>query len=118
MSEAAPVRIQMKRTPGWRMPPDTVKVDRSTKWGNPWRIGEPGIPDAAEAVRRFTAAVKGFRSNGVFVGPQAAPGSRIRAIIDGLSKLRGKNLACWCPLDQPCHADVLLELANASEAER
>jgi hypothetical protein len=26
--------------------------------------------------------------------------------------LRGKDLACWCPLDQPCHADVLLELAN------
>jgi hypothetical protein len=30
-----------------------------------------------------------------------------------LPSLRGKNLACWCPLDQPCHADVLLELANA-----
>lgn len=29
-----------------------------------------------------------------------------------LESLRGKNLACWCPLDQPCHADVLLELAN------
>jgi hypothetical protein len=28
-----------------------------------------------------------------------------------LSELRGKDLACWCPLDQPCHADVLLELA-------
>jgi len=34
--------------------------------------------------------------------------------VAGLSKieLRGKNLACWCALDQPCHADVLLELAN------
>jgi hypothetical protein len=29
-----------------------------------------------------------------------------------LVPLRGKNLACWCPLDQPCHADVLLDLAN------
>lgn len=26
-----------------------------------------------------------------------------------------KNLACWCPLDQPCHADVLLEIANREE---
>ena len=30
-----------------------------------------------------------------------------------LSELRGKDLACWCALDQPCHADVLLEWANA-----
>lgn len=30
-----------------------------------------------------------------------------------VAELRGKDLACWCPLDQPCHADVLLELANA-----
>lgn len=30
-------------------------------------------------------------------------------------ELAGKNLACWCPLDQPCHADVLLELANRAE---
>jgi hypothetical protein len=29
-----------------------------------------------------------------------------------IHELRGKNLACWCPLNQPCHADVLLELAN------
>jgi hypothetical protein len=28
------------------------------------------------------------------------------------AELRGHDLACWCPLDQPCHADVLLELAN------
>jgi hypothetical protein len=29
------------------------------------------------------------------------------------AELLGKDLACWCPLGQPCHADVLLELANA-----
>lgn len=34
---------------------------------------------------------------------------------DILEELRGKNLACWCPLDQPCHGDVLLELANSKE---
>jgi hypothetical protein len=32
-------------------------------------------------------------------------------------QLGGKNLACWCPIDQPCHADVLLELANAYHRE-
>lgn len=33
-------------------------------------------------------------------------------ILSRLHELRGKNLACWCPLNQPCHADVLLKLAN------
>ena len=33
-----------------------------------------------------------------------------------LGPLRGKDLVCWCPLDQPCHADVLLELANGAAA--
>jgi hypothetical protein len=32
--------------------------------------------------------------------------------LEQMADLRGKNLACWCPLDQPCHADVLLEIAN------
>ena len=33
-------------------------------------------------------------------------------------ELSGKNLACWCPLNEPCHADVLLEVANAPERDR
>jgi hypothetical protein len=39
--------------------------------------------------------------------------SHATTILARLLDLRGKNLACWCRLDQPCHADVLLELANA-----
>ena len=92
-----PTRIQRKRTKGWRMPPNTVYVGRPTKWGNPW----PVIPirDRAEAQRLFcTSYICGH-----------LPFDH-REIID---ELRGKNLACWCPLDQPCHADVLLEIANS-----
>ena len=37
-----PNRIQLKRTKGWKMPPNTVKVDRTTKWGNPFQVGKPG----------------------------------------------------------------------------
>lgn len=33
------------------------------------------------------------------------------APLKDIEELCGKDLACWCPLDQPCHADVLLELA-------
>lgn len=111
-----PQRIQLKRTKGWRLPANTVKVDRSTRWGNPWRVGEPGIPDAAEAVRRFSAAVEGFVSNGSCCAPCAHPDSYIGRIIADVRDLRGKDLACWCPLDQPCHADVLLRLANREDS--
>lgn len=94
-SDAAPQRIQRKRTKGWTMPADTVYVGRPTKWGNPFPIPETS---AACAVGHFRGYVVGLLTNGT-----GYP----------LGELRGKNLACWCRLDQPCHADVLLELANA-----
>lgn len=90
------------------MPSNTVKVTRPTKWGNPYRIGQPGpddcmvCVDAAEAVAKYRSELLTFR--GGFTGV---------TIEEIVTELRGKNLACWCRLDQPCHADVLLELANA-----
>jgi hypothetical protein len=87
-----PKRIQRKRTKGWKMPPNTVSVCRPGRWGNPFKVGPDG--DAAEVVRRFKAEMPEF--------------TRWAAVAE----LRGQNLACWCRLDQPCHADVLLELAN------
>jgi len=90
-----PVRIQRKRAKGWKMPPNTIYVGRPTMWGN----------YAADGSHK-TYAVAAFRC---WVDSHASPTWRGRARID----LRGKNLACWCPLDQPCHADVLLEIANA-----
>lgn len=91
-----PERIQLRRTKGWRMPPNTVKVDRSTEWGNPFSV----TPEysAEDAVRDFRSYVEGGLLNGV-----GYP----------LTALRGKNLACWCKPGEPCHADVLLEMANA-----
>lgn len=95
-----PIRIQLQRTRGWRLPANTVVVARPSKWGNPFRIGDFGIPNAAEAVDRFREWW-----DGRVVGPP----------VPAIAGLRGKNLACWCPLDQPCHADVLLELASGKE---
>ncbi len=88
------------------MPSNTVKVDRTTRFGNPFRPGAPGIPDRRTSVERFERA---FRSGQLTRGDPKSPFTpkTIRA------ELRGKNLACWCPLDQPCHADVLLAIANA-----
>ena len=43
----------------------------------------------------------------------------VPALVAEVERLRaevaGRDLACWCPLDSPCHADVLLELANPKE---
>jgi len=103
-----PKRIQLSRKKGWRMPENTMKVDRSTRWGNPFKVGEviPKGPiysgrdhvvrDAKDACRLFAAWLMNRRD-----------------AINLIYPLRGKNLACWCPLDDEwCHADVLLDLAN------
>jgi len=105
----APVRVQLRRLKGWRMPPNTVKVDRTTKWGNPFVVGQPGGMYTAKVMNR-RHAWQLFRS--VALGHE-------KLIADARSELRGKNLACWCPLPHEpyaadeCHAAVLLELANA-----
>jgi hypothetical protein len=109
----APKRIQLRHSAGWRMPENAVKVDRSTIWGNPFTINaaeEAGYQGTDAELRGF--CVHAFRKwlTGQFQ-PDLQPKSRAY-ILDHINQLRGKNLACWCPLNQPCHADVLLELAN------
>jgi hypothetical protein len=87
------------------MPANTVKVDRTTRWGNPWPVGKEGplgrtAPDAEGSVGLFDQMLHDSQMR------EAA-----RYPTD-LSPLRGRNLACWCPIGTPCHADVLLKLAN------
>ena len=108
---ARPKRIQLRRTKGWRMPVTAVKVDRSTKWGNPFVVGEDGT--RAECVALFRQLLTEDK-----VPPAMPFAKRLRTqdarayIRAHLDQLRGHDLACWCSLDQPCHADVLLDLAN------
>lgn len=92
----APQRIQLRRTKGWRKPDGAVVVARPTRWGNPFPVID-GDRDFAVVLYRSWLTVH----------PDA------RSLRDDLDSLRGKDLACWCPLDQPCHADILLEIANA-----
>lgn len=87
-----PWRVQLRRTKGWRLPPNTVNVARPTRWGNPFKVTWPTGPAAQNAVDAFRDMV-------------------VREQWD-LSPLREKDLACWCRIGDPCHADVLLELAN------
>lgn len=105
----APIRIQLSRARGWRMPPNTVKVDRTGWFGNPYLVDEHGT--RAEVVELFRAVLVGEREpDRIFTV------KRLQIIRGALgNRLKGQNLACWCPLDEPCHADVLLKLA-AEEA--
>lgn len=114
-----PIRVQLKRTKGWRIPTNTVNVARPGRFGNPLTIAnaiEAGFArDKAEA---HPFVVECFREWLLYknIGREWWSGPKSDAcktrIISGLPSLRGKNLACWCALDKPCHADVLLELAN------
>lgn len=103
--ETKPIRIQRKRTKGWRTPPNTVYVGRPTKWGNPYIIGRT-TPYHYKLTRQ--EAVDAYQC--YITKPNSEFARKLKASI---SELRGKNLACWCRLDQPCHADVLLEIANS-----
>jgi len=108
-----PVRVQLSRRKGWRMPPNTVSVARPTKWGNPFVVGcnpsqfSAALPSHCDSVAEAVQHYRYFAQTWI----DLTRGNWVSA-------LRGMNLACWCPLTDkdgnrvPCHADVLLELAN------
>ena len=99
------IRIQRKRTKGWRMPENTVYVGRPSVWGNRYSIGTCSRI-LGRAVETNEEAVRLYRE--VIWDSPGAPHMTAYA----RERLRGKNLCCWCSLDKPCHADVLLEIAN------
>lgn len=90
-----PNRIQQRRTAGWRKPDRAASVVRGTRWGNPYRVGVHAA-DNAEAVRLFREYLDRH--------PELVADARIA--------LAGRPLMCWCPADEPCHADVWLALVN------
>ncbi|MDQ3545079.1 MAG: DUF4326 domain-containing protein [Verrucomicrobiota bacterium] len=95
-----PRRVVRRRTKNWQMPENTVYVGRPTVWGNPFVVGSEFIGGKKLTAAKAVALYRQYAHD-------AFNKRDLRAC------LRGKNLACWCPLDQPCHADVLLELANS-----
>lgn len=94
---SAPERVQLSRAKGWRKPEGAVVVARPTRWGNPFTVEEFG---PHEAVRRYEQMIRWKLAEDPHL----------------LDELRGRDLCCWCKPDQPCHADVLLKLANPPRA--
>ncbi len=107
-----PMRIQRRRTKGYRMPPNTVSVSRPGQWGNQFNSGDRSMDVEWYTAWAYDEDQRGFRNTASLV-------------------LGGRNLACWCPLCErhkdgkpldehcpdctPCHADVLLEIANKEQ---
>jgi hypothetical protein len=81
------------------MPDDTIYVGRPSVWGNPFVVGSQLLNGDTLTAEKAVAL---YRQHVLEIFD-------LRTIR---TRLGGKNLACWCPLDRPCHADVLIELAN------
>ena len=95
-----PKRIQRSRAKGWKMPANAIYVGRPTVWGNPYVVGSELM-------------------NGETLTAEKAVELYEQHLADNFSErdirhcLHDKDLACWCALDEPCHADVLLRIANS-----
>lgn len=124
--DVLPVRIQLRRTKGWRLPEGAVRCARPGPYGNPFRvggyfmIGDPNpravfrmsycetfvrpAPSGFTLIESNEQAVEWFRRYSKGWSPEYL--ARVRR------ELAGHDLGCFCALDQPCHVDVLIELAN------
>ncbi|MCX2931366.1 DUF4326 domain-containing protein [Mycobacterium sp. CVI_P3] len=136
-----PERIQLRRgskAKGWKLPENAVRVSRPTIFGNPWRIKESGtgrswivydgrggewLYGSKEAAHAGAVTVYGrWLSHNLIPSPylwtaeaRLELDAQREQILAGLPDLRGKDLACWCPLEPvqlACHVDILLPLAN------
>jgi hypothetical protein len=87
------------------MPPNTVYVGRPTKWGNPYKLGQEGRDRQPMAREQVILAYDHWLK------------SRLATEPTFLDELKGKDLACFCPLDKPCHADVILKVLAEMEAQ-
>ncbi|WP_417491853.1 DUF4326 domain-containing protein [Maricaulis sp.] len=95
--------MQLRRTRGWRKPADAVVVTRATRWGNPYRVEHWGV----------LGAVNRYRKDLVQLGYVIGPKGKV-TVEEIRAALRGRPLACFCKLCDPCHADVTAWVANST----
>lgn len=133
-----PVRVQLRRTKGWRKPENTIVVSRPSKWGNPYivqrRDDYEGLwlvvdvrDDTVEDHRghkRDALALAAYLFGEELrreLGITRASGTLAFSVADVRRELKDRNLACWCPLPEPgrpdlCHARILLDIAAGADA--
>lgn len=108
-----PRRIQRRRAKGWRSPANTVYVGRPSPWGNPFVVGTHGTRE--QCVELYKVLLSGhlmISSTSEHIAEQ----ERVLRYVDKhYRELKGRNVSCFCPIDKPCHADVLLALANGKK---
>lgn len=117
-----PERLRLSRQRDWRKPQGAVVVSRPSRWGNPFtldwaRLGYPDLTDG-EARAFVVAAFRSWLTDNNYAAPLSGLAERRTWILEHLHELRGKSLACWCPLpgdgqEDHCHARVLIDLAQA-----
>ena len=96
------------------MPANTVKIDRSTRWGNPFKVGETAKHPCTGKRVLIDSREKAIELFSLYVRSASA----VALAQEARQALRGKNLACWCKQGLRCHGDVLLAVANATKAVR
>lgn len=122
MSE--PKRIQLSRRKGWRKPDGAIVVARPFRWGNPFSVERWGRDAAISWYRMLATGIWDPQrlsdlSDDAYEDVYQARNEWLarqhhqHPVELARAELAGHDLACWCPLDQPCHADVLLEIANS-----
>lgn len=115
-----PERIQLRRVKGWRKPEGAVNVARPGKWGNPFKVGSRlgDVPAVlAKKCGYMSLSMDTVLTAEMAVNLYRAHLARYPHLLAQIrQELRGRDLACWCKPGEPCHADVLLEVAN-SEAD-
>lgn len=126
-----PQRFQLSRRAGWRMPEGGRSVARPTRYGNPWQVLRWGGPGDGWFVRgpgdrrtdpfgtKAEAQAEAVRLMRCWVieHERTHPGNGNGTWRERIDALRGLDLGCWCRLDDPCHADLLLDFANPGRAE-
>lgn len=110
-----PIRIQRKRTAGWRMPANTVYVGRPGKFGNPFSFKDFLISlSLIHQVRQVQNHEVSDNAGREWMVDSFEKWIKENPELLSLAKkeLKGKNLACWCSLKEKCHADILLMIVN------
>lgn len=115
-----PTRLQRQRSKGWKKPEGAIYVGRPMIYGNPFPVDVYGRAGATELFRRFLTGDMSTLEMSQLSRCDPYDALSIvtlrRLILDAIPALRGKTLLCWCSKADPCHADVLLELANSCSA--